>query len=61
MKNQEQVPYYGIIGVSRIIYGTLVSLKLKKKPAASPCDVPGIETKATIQDILDAISASRSR
>ena len=41
--------------------GTLFSLKLKKKPATSPFDVPGIKTKATTQDILDAINASKSR
>lgn len=41
--------------------GTLFSLKLKKKPATSPFDVPGIKTTATTQNILDAINASRSR
>lgn len=32
-----------------------------KKPTKSPFDVPGINTKATTQDILDAIQESRSR
>lgn len=32
-----------------------------KKPTKSPFDVPGISTKATTQDILDAIQESRSR
>ena len=32
-----------------------------KKPTKSPFDVPGINTKATTQDILDAIRESRSR
>jgi hypothetical protein len=30
-----------------------------KKPTKSPFDVPGISTKATTQDILDAIQGSR--
>jgi hypothetical protein len=41
--------------------GTWFSLRLKKKPAVSPFDVPGIKTKATTQDILNAIRDSRSR
>jgi prevent-host-death family protein len=32
-----------------------------KKPTKSPFDIPGIHTKATTQDILDAIRESRSR
>ncbi len=39
--------------------GTLFSLKLKKKKASSPFNVPGIKTKATTQDILDAVRDSR--
>ena len=39
--------------------GALFSLKLKKKKTSSPFDVPGIKTKATTQDILDAIRDSR--
>ena len=39
--------------------GTLFYLKLKEKKAKSPFDVPGIKTKATTQDILDAIRDSR--
>lgn len=32
-----------------------------KQAAKSPFDVPGVGTKATIQDILDAVRESRSR
>ena len=32
-----------------------------KKPSKSPFDVPGIKTKATTQDIVDAVRESRSR
>jgi len=32
-----------------------------KKPTKSPFDVPRISTKATTQDIFDAIRESRSR
>jgi len=39
--------------------GAVFSLKSKKKKATSPFDVPGIKTKATTQDILDAIRDSR--
>lgn len=40
--------------------GTVFSLKSKKsKTAASPFDVPGIKTKASTRDILDAIEDSR--
>ena len=39
--------------------GALFSLKLRKKKASSPFDVPGIRTKAKTQDILDAIRDSR--
>ena len=39
--------------------GTVFSLKAKVKPASSPFDVEGIKTKATTQDILDAIRRSR--
>ncbi len=37
--------------------GALFSLTLKKK--ISPFDVPGIKTKATTQNILDAVRESR--
>ncbi|KHD06606.1 prevent-host-death protein [Candidatus Thiomargarita nelsonii] len=39
--------------------GALFSLSSKKKKATSPFDVPGIKTKATTQDILDAVRDSR--
>ncbi len=39
--------------------GTLFSLTLKKKKAKSPFDVPGIKTKATTEEILDAVRESR--
>ncbi len=32
-----------------------------KKPSKSPFDVPGIKTRATTQDIVDAVRESRSR
>ena len=32
-----------------------------RKSTKSPFDVPGIETKATTKDILDAVRASRER
>jgi len=32
-----------------------------KQAAKSPFDVPGVETKATTQDILDAVRESRPR
>lgn len=32
-----------------------------KTPAASPFDIPGIQTKATTQDILEAVRESRRR
>ena len=40
--------------------GAVFSLISKKKEDKSPFDVPGIKTQATTQDILDAISESRS-
>ena len=39
--------------------GAIFSLTSKKKKTASPFDVPGIKTKATTQDILDAVRDSR--
>jgi hypothetical protein len=39
--------------------GTVFSLKAKCKVTSSPFDVAGIKTKATTQDILDAIKNSR--
>lgn len=39
--------------------GALFSLKSKEKKATSPFDVPGVRTKATTQDILDAVRSSR--
>ena len=39
--------------------GTTFSLKSKKTKAKSPFDISGIETKATTQDILDAVRESR--
>ena len=38
--------------------GTTFSL-ISKKKAPSPFDIPGIKTKATTQDILDAVRDSR--
>lgn len=39
--------------------GTIFSLLSKKKTASSPFDIPGIKTKATTQDILNAVRDSR--
>jgi hypothetical protein len=39
--------------------GAIFSLKSKKSEATSPFDIPGIKTKATTQDILNAIRDSR--
>jgi len=39
--------------------GAVFSLKSKKKKRKSPFDVPGIKTKATTQDILNAVRDSR--
>ena len=39
--------------------GAVFSLRSKKKKTSSPFDVPGINTKATTQDILDAVRDSR--
>ena len=41
--------------------GSVFSLKAKKSATKSPFDVPGINTRATTADILDAISTSRKR
>jgi hypothetical protein len=40
--------------------GESFSIIYKKSPK-SPFDVPGIKTRATTKDILDAIKESRSR
>ena len=40
--------------------GEMFSLIFKKKPK-SPFDVPGIQTKATTKDILEAVIESRER
>lgn len=40
--------------------GETFSIIFKKSPK-SPFDVPGIKTRATTKDILDAIKESRSR
>lgn len=39
--------------------GAVFSLKAKKRKAKSHFDVPGIKTKATTQDIVDAVRGSR--
>lgn len=41
--------------------GSVFSLKAKKSATRSPFDVPGVNTRATTADILDAISTSRKR
>lgn len=39
--------------------GTIFSLVVKKRKETSPFDVLGIKTKATTENILDAIKRSR--
>ena len=39
--------------------GAVFSLVSKKKEKKSPFDVPGIKTKASTQNILDAVRESR--
>jgi hypothetical protein len=39
--------------------GAIFSLMSKKEESKSPFDVPGIKTKATTQDILNAVKESR--
>jgi hypothetical protein len=39
--------------------GAIFSLMSKTDESKSPFDVPGIKTKATTQDILDAVKESR--
>ena len=39
--------------------GSVFSLKVKKNASRSPFDVPGVKTRATTADILDAVSESR--
>jgi antitoxin (DNA-binding transcriptional repressor) of toxin-antitoxin stability system len=39
--------------------GAIFSLVSKKDENKSPFDIPGIKTKATTQDILDAVKESR--
>lgn len=41
--------------------GSVFSLKAKESAAKSPFDVPGVNTRATTGDILDAIRASREK
>lgn len=40
--------------------GTVFCLKSRKISNKSPFDVPGTRTKATTQDVLDAVRDSRS-
>ena len=40
--------------------GTTFVLKSKITKTKSPFDIPGIKTKATTQDILDAVRESRT-
>ncbi len=39
--------------------GAIFSLTAKKRKVKSPFDIPGIKTKATTKNILDAIRDSR--
>lgn len=40
--------------------GSVFSIVPKKETGKSPFDVPGIKTRATTQDILDAVRESRA-
>lgn len=39
--------------------GSVFSLKAKNRDSKSPFDIAGIKTKATTEDILDAVRESR--
>jgi len=41
--------------------GAVFSLTAKRQQAESPFDIPGIQSAATMQDILDAVRESRAR
>jgi hypothetical protein len=41
--------------------GSVFSLKSKQGKSKSPFDVPGIKTRATTSDILEAVRESRER
>ncbi len=41
--------------------GSIFSLRAKASDAGSPFDVPGIKTRATTADILEAIRDARER
>jgi antitoxin (DNA-binding transcriptional repressor) of toxin-antitoxin stability system len=41
--------------------GAVFTLTVKRQQAGSPFDIPGIQSSATTQDILDAVQESRSR
>lgn len=41
--------------------GSIFSVKAKKSATKSPFDVPGINTRATTADILDAVGTVRER
>lgn len=40
--------------------GSVFSVKAKKETSKSPFDIPSINTKATTQNILDAVRESRT-
>lgn len=41
--------------------GSIFSLREQVDPEKSPFDVPGIKTRATSEDILEAVRESRTR
>jgi hypothetical protein len=41
--------------------GAVFTLTVKRQQTGSPFDIPGIQSSATTQDILDAVQESRSR
>ncbi len=41
--------------------GSMFTLRAEKTSGRSPFDLPGVRTKATTRDILDAVEKSRAR
>jgi hypothetical protein len=41
--------------------GSTFSLRAKRRQPKSPFDVPGIDTRATTSDVLDAVREARER
>ena len=41
--------------------GSVFVLKVKDRKGASPFDIPGVRSSATVDDILDSVRESRQR